>query len=130
MHVHIVSGLYQGCLAIWNKKSINIKSNKDTLWCLTDTPPPPLLINFSIFFQSGHSYSNPPAIKFLEKFHPTQAFKIYNHFVLMKIILKCRGSFQPSIYSSPPVIRFAWFYQASQLFQIPFSGYEFLLRTL
>ena len=65
-------------------------------------PPPPLLINFSIFFQSGHSYSNPPAIKFLEKFHPTQAFKIYNHFVLMKIILKCRGSFQPSIYSSPP----------------------------
>ena len=29
MYVHIVSGLYQGCPAIWNKKKVNTKSNKD-----------------------------------------------------------------------------------------------------
>ena len=32
---------------------------------------PPLLINFSIFFQPGHSYSNPPTINYWGKF-PTE----------------------------------------------------------
>ena len=48
-------------------------------------PPLVPLINFSKIFQPGNSYSNPPAIKFWEKFHPTQAFKIYTHFVYLKI---------------------------------------------
>ena len=44
------------------------------------------LINFSKFFQPGHSYSNSPTITFCEKFHQTQDFKkIYTHFVQIKI---------------------------------------------
>ena len=42
---------------------------------------PPPLINFSKFFRPGHSYFNPAAITFWQKFHLTQAFKIYIRFV-------------------------------------------------
>ena len=38
------------------------------------------LLNFSKFFQPGHSYSNSQAIKFWENFLPTLGFKIYTHF--------------------------------------------------
>ena len=44
--------------------------------CLIDVPP---LINFSIFFHPGHSYSNPPhpptlPIIFGKSFQPRQTF--------------------------------------------------------
>ena len=56
--------------------------SQPTLWCSMDALP---LIHFLKFFQPGHSYSNHLVIKFQEKFHPTQAFKIYTRFVQMKI---------------------------------------------
>ena len=61
---------------------------KCILWCLIDIPLSTNL--FSKFFQPGHSIptSLPPptlAIKFWENFLLTQGFKIYTHFVQMKI---------------------------------------------
>ena len=56
--------------------------SQPTLWCSMDALP---LIHFLKFFQPGHFYSNHLVIKFQEKFHPTQAFKIYTRFVQMKI---------------------------------------------
>ena len=60
---------------------------KVTPWCQIEVPPPQI-INFCKFFQPGHSYPtlthtilSPWAIAFWEKFHPTQAFKIYTGFV-------------------------------------------------
>ena len=58
-----------------------------THWCLIDAPPP--LINFSKFFQSGHSY-----------------LKIYieQSYLKIKKSIKFSGIFQlpPVIYSNPP----------------------------
>ena len=50
--------------------------NMCALWCLIDIPLEHWLI-FE-FLQPQHSYYDPPAITFREKFHPTQAFKIYS----------------------------------------------------
>ena len=66
----------------------------------------------------------PQAITFWEKFHPTQAFKIYirlyrwklkkSYLKIKKKFIKFRGIFQ-----IPPLIRFIWFFQAPRLFQPP-----------
>ena len=68
----------------------------------------------------------PQAITFWEKFHPTQAFKIYirlyrwkskqSYLKIKKKFIKFRGIFQ-----IPPLIRFMWFFQAPRLVQPPAS---------
>ena len=65
-----ISKIYERCLF-----------SQMSSYSLVPNRRPTPLINFSNFFQPGHSYSNPPAIKFWEKFYPTQSFKIFPHFV-------------------------------------------------
>ena len=70
--------------------SFLLASGKIWNWCHQSTSslmpnrcPLPLLISFSTFSYTKHSYSSTPSlpltIKFWKKFHLTQAFKIYTH---------------------------------------------------
>ena len=66
---------------VWNLKlpieTSNIYTFKGSKYSLVPIDVPPL-INFLIFFHPGHSYSNPPAIKFLK--HNPPKTKIFRSF--------------------------------------------------
>ena len=65
-----------------NNIKIDEKSYKNTFECLIDIPippPKPPLVNFSIFFRPGHSYSNPLPINYWAKF-PTQTNFLKQYF--------------------------------------------------
>ena len=89
---------------------------------------------FFKLFPARSFYSNPLAIKFWEKFHSTQAFKIYIRFAQMKIktillkkqksLLNLREFSNTPLAPIPLVIRFCRFFQASQLFQRPLKRHQ------
>ena len=66
-----VSGLLD---VVVSRKKMRIDKILLLKYSLVPNRRPPPLINFSIFFHPGHSYSNPPAINFLKKIQPRQKF--------------------------------------------------------
>ena len=87
--VHLIQNI-KGVILRWNLVL--------TLEWLIDIPPPPLLINFSIFFQSEHSFSTPlllrtPLLLIIgESFQPE-----FETIYLCWLFLRSRKRIDPSV---------------------------------
>ena len=79
---------YETEIKTWREKTTNFKTKRNYPG-VPNRYPPPLLINFLIFFRPGHSYSNLQPINYWEKFPKQKNFlKQYTYANLFPISQK------------------------------------------
>ena len=95
------------------------------VYSLVPNRRPPPLINFFKIFQPGHSYPNPPAIKFWGKFHKeTFMNDVNNHFSFSSFFLICYYLLQKKLhcleaFSITPSIKFKAIFQPPPFIPTP-----------